>query len=126
MPGRKIMRIFTLFITLCVCLSASTQDLGICKGKVQQATGENIVSAKIILLLKDSVIKSTLTDDVGEYHFDQLVPGIYAIRAEHSGFRKKEIKDISIESGKMTLVRKIILEPYSGGGENVIFLPEKK
>ena len=70
-------------------------------GTVRDQSGGSIAGATITITdTQRGVTRTISTDDAGEYAAPNLPPGLYAIRAEASGFRSVERRDIQLEVGK--------------------------
>ena len=80
----------TLFAVLClpVCLMAQL-DRGEITGTIEDPSGAVVSNAKIVLTNDaTNVTATTMSTQTGSYLFGDLLPGIYTIHAEASGFEK--------------------------------------
>jgi hypothetical protein len=86
-------------------------------GVVTDPMGAVLPNAKIVLSRKSPNNNlSLVTDDQGQFTFENLLPGVYKLRIEGSGFKNLEVKKIEIrasESAKATLA-------LSPDGETVV------
>jgi hypothetical protein len=90
--------------------SASAQSIyGSIRGMVTDPTESAIANAKVSLINQDTgVLRSTLSNSLGEYVFSQLVPGAYTIAVEAQGFKKFEGKNTVLETqGQLTVDLKL-------------------
>ena len=85
-----------------VCALASTIDLaaqtyqGALRGSVRDAQGV-IPSAEVTLVHEETnAIRTAITNEVGEYAFTSVLPGVYTIRVSLTGFRTEERKTFRI------------------------------
>lgn len=70
------------------------------KGKITDATqGEAIISASVLLLKGEELVKGTVTDWDGNYSFQGITPGTYDIKVQYVGYPNKHLKDIVLEKG---------------------------
>src|ERR1700752_299339 len=80
--------------------SALTQSLerGEIRGVVYDSSGALVTGAKVTISNPSTGYKRELTTDAtGSYDFAQLLPGVYKIEAEATGFAAKDITDLHIE-----------------------------
>ena len=61
--------------------------------------------------------KTTTSDSEGRFVFDLLTPGFYSVKAEMTGFKTIEAKQIEVFAGKQSAIR-LTLEP--GGANEVV------
>jgi len=65
------------------------------RGVVHDATGSVIIGAKVTITDQaTNLSSSTVTDGRGYYTFNGLHPSTYNLKAEMSGFRAEEVKDV--------------------------------
>src|SRR2546430_11572227 len=85
---RRIVSLFTLLITL--TLAAYGQDTrGAMRGGVTDPSGSNIANADVRAInTATGVAVAAKTNESGNYTIPYLVPGIYTVTAELSGFKK--------------------------------------
>ncbi len=69
--------------------------------------------ANILIYLKDSEggIFATLTDEKGNYKFEDLPIGIFSITASTKGYRASQIDNVVVNPNKTTTLKSIILKP---------------
>src|SRR5260370_38476046 len=99
----------TLFgLTLVLFLlspSASSQPDATVSGTVTDPTGAPILSATVTALnTATGVVTTTQTNQAGVYEFAALSPGQYRFTAEHPGFRKAVISDVTLDVGSQLSV----------------------
>jgi carboxypeptidase family protein/TonB-dependent receptor-like protein len=87
---------------LVFCFPASAQsNLGRISGSITDKSGGVIVNATVTVTDTQRGISRTLTtDDAGEYTAPNILPGVYTVRAEATGFNKIERQNIRLEVGK--------------------------
>ena len=61
--------------------------------------------------------RTTKTNDIGEYRFDDIKPGVYTVTVSAQGFSKAEAKDVEVLIGRST-AQNFTLKP-GGQGETV-------
>src|SRR5690242_13247880 len=78
---------------------ASSQiDTGSIVGTVMDSTGAAVPKATVTATnTATNVTLTTTTNDVGEYQFNALLPGHYAVKAVASGFTAQIFNDIPID-----------------------------
>jgi len=70
-------------------------------GTVTDAKGAVVVGAKITVTNEATgVSNSAASDDRGDYIFTRLLPGVYTIRLEHTGFRAIVQKGVTVSVAK--------------------------
>lgn len=94
--------LLALCMVLLATLAQAQYRAGV-QGVVQDAQGAVISGALITVTAQDTGLTQTATSDAnGVYSVARLAPGLYTIRAEKSGFRKSELKDVSIAAETVT------------------------
>ncbi len=99
---RNIYQISILFF---LTAFVSVTSAGNIDGFVSDAlTGTPVAKAQITALnispdLPDSLFYSTISEEDGEYHLENLVPGTYMIWCEHPEYQYQKSMDIIIEDG---------------------------
>jgi carboxypeptidase family protein len=94
-------------LALLLAVAAEAQNpSGTLRGIVQDQSGARIASAKISLSLADTaILRSASADQRGEFRFDDLRPGTWAIRVSSQGFEDaaasfaiavSSVRDISV------------------------------
>ncbi|MGH9239356.1 MAG: TonB-dependent receptor [Vicinamibacterales bacterium] len=85
-----------------LCALASSVDLaaqtyqGALRGAVRDAQGV-IPSAEVVLIHEETnATRSAMTNEVGEYAFASILPGIYTVRVSLPGFKTEERKGFRI------------------------------
>jgi hypothetical protein len=75
------------------------------RGIVRDSSGATVSGAKVTITDSATSISNTmLTDDKGAYVFNGLHPSTYVVRAESSGFRPEETKDLVLSVNQHTSV----------------------
>jgi len=78
-------------------------------GIVADTTGAVVPKAKVTLT-GPTGNRTTMTDSQGRFMFDLLVPGFYALKAEQTGFKAVEVKQVEVLADR-TLTVPITLQP---------------
>src|SRR5215813_8234983 len=91
-----------LVLSLSVLLSASAQSRGSLRGLVVDARGGAVRGARIILLINDKqAIRETFTNERGQFGWDGLKPGDYAITVEADGLTQTGgAQPVKVEAGR--------------------------
>jgi trimeric autotransporter adhesin len=85
-----------VFVTLCAADGASQTFQGGLRGTVKDAQGV-IPGAAVTLANQDSgVARETAANDVGQYSFPAVDPGVYIVRVSVPGFKRFERTDVRI------------------------------
>jgi hypothetical protein len=105
-----------LLLILGAGVPAGAQGLnGVLEGSVFDSSGAVVPNVKITLRNTDSGVSiSTTTDAQGGYHFLQLPPAQYSLRAEASGFAPVEVTNIVLTIGQQ-VTQDFTLKPGSVG-----------
>ncbi|MBZ5595885.1 MAG: TonB-dependent receptor [Acidobacteriia bacterium] len=75
------------------------------RGVVHDATGSVIIGAKVTITdIGTNISNSTTTDERGSYIFNGLHPATYVVKAEATGFRPEETKDLALGVSQHTNV----------------------
>jgi hypothetical protein len=110
-----ILSAVVLFFSFSLLAQESTVkgDLG---GTVMDSSGAVVTGAKVTMVGPIGT-KATTTDADGHFEFDLLTPGPYSIRAEASGFKATEVKQVQVFVNRRSTMR-VTLEP--GGASEVV------
>lgn len=65
---------------------AFAQNTGVLQGRVVDEKGGIIIGAQVILTDANDVQKLTVTNELGNYTFSELAPGMYSIKVDAAGF----------------------------------------
>ena len=107
----------TLMLTFSLGLLAQESAVkGGLGGTIFDPTGAVVANAKITMTGPVGS-KTTSSDAEGRFVFDVLTPGFYTVKAEMTGFKAVEARQIEVFSGKTSSVR-LTLEP--GGTTEVV------
>jgi hypothetical protein len=75
------------------------------RGVVRDSSGSVIVGARVTITdMATNISNVTATDERGSYIFNGLHPATYTIKAEASGFRAEETKDVKLDVSQHTSV----------------------
>ena len=97
----------TLIFTLLVSLCAWSQN-GTIKGRVfNDINNEPLAFAAVVI---DSSSKGTMTDEDGNFRFDNLKPGTYNLTCSYFGFKTKSISEIRVTSTRPAQVEFGLIE----------------
>ncbi len=105
-----------LFLTCGLFAQNESSVRGNLAGTVFDASGAVVPKANVIMH-GPTGDRTVTTDDEGRFAFDTLTPGFYALRAEMSGFKAVEAKQIEVFTGRTSTIR-LTLE--AGGGNEVV------
>src|ERR1700730_11296312 len=98
--------VLLLSISLFAQESAVKGNLG---GIVADTTGAVVPKAKVTLT-GPTGNSTTMTDSQGRFMFDLLVPGFYTLKAEQTGFKAVEVKQVEVFTNRTSTVP-ITLQP---------------
>src|SRR5579872_5172024 len=102
MSTTKYRRLWTSLVTaamLACAASAQTGDAELA-GVVKDPGGAPVPSAKVSLTNKDTgVTRATVTDTDGHYRFSAVLPGVYSLRTEATGFRTESLTGLVLNVG---------------------------
>jgi len=101
---------FVALVLLCVFSHADpaiaqTSTSGQVLGQVTDASGAGVPQAKVELHgSATGAVRSTTTDNSGQYTFAQVAPGVYGVTVVGSGFAKAVVPSVMVEVGKTTTI----------------------
>jgi len=94
--AKRLMGLLALFVALIPALvwgQASFEAQ--VRGVVRDSSGSVIVGARVAITdVATNISSTTITDERGDYIFNGLHPATYTLKAEASGFRPEEAKDV--------------------------------
>lgn len=107
-----------LFSVLCTLplLAQESSVKGNLGGTVFDSSGAVLANARVTMVGPIGTRTAT-SDSAGNFSFDQLTPGIYSVRAESSGFKATEVKQVEVFTNRTSSLR-LTLEP--GGSSEVV------
>ena len=76
-------------------LTAGSRAVGNFGGMISDTTGAAVGKAKVTVVGPVGP-KTATSDDSGRFSFDRLTPGLYSVKAEASGFKATEIKQVAV------------------------------
>src|SRR3989449_8316138 len=91
--------------SLAYTVTAQTLTTGQVLGRLTDPSGATVPQAKIEL--RDTAtgsVRVTTTDEVGEYTFSQVTPGIYSVAAMAAGFAQAVVSPVAVGVGKGTTI----------------------
>jgi hypothetical protein len=113
---RKILApMLMLFLSAWLLAQESTVK-GNLGGTIFDSTGAVVPRAKVTLT-GPTGSKTTASDSEGRFLFSLLTPGSYSVRAEQTGFKSVEIKQVEVFTSRTSAIR-LTLEP--GGATEVV------
>src|SRR5712671_7553184 len=87
---RQVHIIVCLYLLLCCAgafVASAQQFRGALRGVVQDASGGRVPAAKIFIFAAESSLQREIASDSrGEFRIDDLLPGIYRVKVQASGF----------------------------------------
>src|SRR6266478_3025181 len=87
---RQVHTIVCLYLLLCCAgafVASAQQFRGALRGVVQDASGGRVPAAKIFIFAAESSLQREIASDSrGEFRIDDLLPGIYRVKVQASGF----------------------------------------
>jgi hypothetical protein len=87
-----------LICTSLVLVAAKAQATGTINGSVRDTQGAMVAEATITLVnLETTVTRTATTSKDGTYHFPQVTPGTYELRAEAVGFKKVVRQNLAVQ-----------------------------
>src|SRR5918994_3824214 len=102
------MAAFTLAALSVWSLSAYAQSSGTVSGVVKDQQGASVSGAKVSLIpSQQPAVQSTETDSSGLFSFQDVAPGSYEIRIEHSGFTSHRLP-VNVSSGQLAEIRAVL------------------
>ncbi len=102
--------LFGVVALLCLLLPAGpaggqTLTTGQVLGQVTDPSGAAVPGVKVELRdTATGAVRSTTTDNSGQYTFAQVAPGAYAVTVVGSGFAKAVVRSVTVEVGKTTAI----------------------
>ena len=113
---RKLLTVIALFGITSYSI-AQTQS-GTLKGTItEDATGESVPMANVVVELNGTIIAGAVADFDGKYTIKPIDPGKYTVKISFIGFATKEISDVLITSNKITFVNAALKTESSVIGE---------
>jgi len=97
-------------------LAQESSVKGNLRGTVFDSTGAVVTRAKVAMT-GPTGNRTTMSDSEGRFTFDLLTPGYYSVRAEQTGFKATEIKQVEVYANRASTIR-LTLEP--GGSDEVV------
>ena len=100
-------RISALLITLVLAVPSLKGQVssGEIQGKViNQKTGKPVAYANVVAVQDGSQVGGSTTDETGEYSIKPLDAGSYKIVATFTGFKKKSVTGVKVNSGDIAFV----------------------
>lgn len=118
-------KIFSAIFILCSTIVFSQINIS---GLITDSLNTPVPFAPIGLLsISDStMVKGTMTDETGRYSMEGISTGKYQLQVVASGYQKKVIENITVDSTSKDLLRNIILSSSSYGLSEITVTAAKK
>jgi Carboxypeptidase regulatory-like domain/TonB dependent receptor len=106
---KKSLKLLSLFVALFLVVSqsalAQTLTSGSVTGVIKDSQGAVVPNAKVTVTNEaTNVASTTTTNGSGEYQMTNLLPGMYDVRTEVSGFQPMVVKGVKVELSSTTPV----------------------
>ena len=99
------MRRNLLFILPFLFISLWAEAQTSLKGKITEEGNDRPVGFSNVAIYKDGILLTgTFTDDLGNYNFPDIDPGVYDVEASFTGFQTKKVSGVQVLAGKVTTV----------------------
>ncbi len=106
-------KVFLSLILVSSLLSGTFAQNGSIRGKIlDSASTETLPGANVYIEVGKALIGVT-TDIFGYYHIKGLNPGVYNVNISYSGFNKKIITTVRVNSNEITSIEDVYLNPLS-------------
>lgn len=92
--------VFLICLLIGVSGFAFAQDTGSVKGKVRTTKGEGIAGVKITARQNSQDVKSTTSDNKGNFELEGLKPGVYNLVFNKSGYSSGLMYNVGIQKKK--------------------------
>lgn len=107
--GRLCVSAFLVMLLLSALPARSQRLDGDLSGEVKDAHGLTVADAKVIITNQSQGTKKELeTTDAGTFFVSNLLPGLYKIEVEKSGFKKLVHTDIEVIANRLAEVRLVL------------------
>ncbi len=102
----------------------SAQNQNTVRGQIRDANGDLVTKAQIILETPDGTKIETVSNNDGNYVFNNLKPGIYKLTVQMPGFAVFNQENIEVGNNQPTIVNAaLVIEVYENltvGGDNTL------
>jgi hypothetical protein len=99
MTSASIRKSILLFVVICTPLFSQGNE-GRILGNVTDQSGAVIAGASVTVTdVARGISRPLVTDAAGEYDAPNLIPGVYSVRAQSTGFRTVERQNVLLEVG---------------------------
>src|SRR4051812_32329967 len=87
------------FLFLAASIPAFSQAVnGTLVGTITDATSARVPGARVqITEVNTGVTRSVVTNESGNYSFNDLTPGTYTVTVEHTGFKRISRPDVEVQ-----------------------------
>jgi hypothetical protein len=97
----QLIRASAALLAFAASLFAQTAGTGTIIGTVTDASGAVVPAAKIDLKeLATGVVRSAVSNSVGQYTFAGVQPGAYSVQGSHPGFQSMAVPEVQVEIGR--------------------------
>jgi Carboxypeptidase regulatory-like domain len=91
--------LIAIALLTCIVGSAQTTGLGTISGTVADTSGGVIPGAKVTLTnVATGVVRGAVTNDIGYYEVNALMPGSYRISFVHTSFRETVREGVTVQA----------------------------
>ena len=89
----------TLLVLPLVCVAAlDAQTFGEITGRISDASSAVVATATVTVTnVNTNAVRTTLTNDDGDYSLPSMPPGFYSVKVEHQGFKTGSAKNIEVQ-----------------------------
>ncbi len=95
----RISALLVAFALAVTGLAAAQETTGTISGRLVDAQGLAVPGATVTATGPQGA-RTTVTDSEGRYNIAFLTPGVYTVRAELSGFKTSEQRDVTVRLGQ--------------------------
>ncbi len=89
---------FSILILTNIFVFFSFAQNGLIKGRVyNNSNNQGIPQAKVQIV---ELTKGTITDDIGNFEFSGIAPGVYSFKATAPGFRELILNEITVTNAR--------------------------
>ncbi|MGD9588128.1 MAG: carboxypeptidase regulatory-like domain-containing protein [Pyrinomonadaceae bacterium] len=99
---RALLRV--AFIILSVVGVEAQQNQGSIRGSTVDVQGSLVLDAEVTLTLPDGRVKTTRSNDSGQFLFDGLAPGTYSVRVSKENFAGYENRDVVVTNNRSVVL----------------------
>jgi outer membrane receptor protein involved in Fe transport len=114
---KKFTLTFLLLLITAVQIAVLAQSTGKISGKItDKKSGETLIGATVLI---DGTTKGTAANIEGSYTLTGVAPGIYTITIKYMGYSPKQISDVAVKAGDVTILN-VVMEAVSSKTLDVV------